>query len=1731
MTFSDPDGAGPLTAGQVVIPAGETAAQVRLGPAVADDPGTADVNEAQPASADFDVTDDTAAEGDETFFIKGAAEGFAVRSETVTIRDSEPAAILLTIGSTQFAQELELAEDIHASTTGTLTLKIKAAFPESVADGDLPGTATVITLGGADGKLRERNGAVSRPATAGDYAVQSAVLDTRNTPLTLTIPANTRSAEGTIRVGLTDDQIVEGMENLQIVGSASGQVVSPAVIHIADDDTVPPAFDLSVSPLFAAEGAAAPVPVTVTARARGAARLGLDTVIQLALSPTEVGGPDFQPVAANDLRLTVPANAASGSVTFNLTMVDDNVAEGVTAVLDAAQLSGSATSPFSGEELTVAAVGQQSRVVMLDNDVAPRSIALSIPTGGVREGSETNSATVRASFPDGSPVRPVDTKVLVRIGGAVNNADEEAGAGDYAAPSNLLVTIPAGQTSGQASFDIRLVDDRLSEEPENVTLTGRAIAPYHKPYPALPQTDFTVSHAVLTITDNDVPPSFVTLQVAPVPPAGAAGASGTAAARLFTGMVREGDEVTEYTVTASFGPGAARSKNTVLTLGLGGRAASTVGLTLPNGQPIIGPDGLPATITIPGDTAVKGADFQIVDEDGDPVTDDLTLTIPAGQTRGSASFRLKVVDDSVAGENPETLTVFSTAAPPANSNPRFAVMPATVTILDNDQVSEIVLTLLDSSDQPLESVNENAGRVTVKVKASYPGTAVLGANTALNVSVNDGSAEGKGVDYTPDPADTDVTIPAGDNSVTATFDIDINDDPLREADETIRFEATVTGLQTAEFTIRPVELTIVDTLPVTITADVDSIATGVQTAVGEDSGITDVAVAVSLEAGEVAPPGGLAFTLAWAETADSDKADLGTGTGDDFTLVDGSGDPLDDATATIPEGQSSVSLTMRLKVADDRNVEPNETLTITASLADLALELTPPTLTINDNDADLTVDKATVTEGEAETITVTASVGAPAPAGGRTVAVAVADSADDPAYTAASGDYTANPSSLNVTIPAGQTSAAASFDLTAFTENTRAEDHKTLAVTGSLTDFQVDAADLTLLDNDRGITVTITDSADQPLTLTENGTPVTAKVTVALNAASNALSGNVPVAVEVGATGPGTAGRGASATDFTAASNTLNIPIAAGSTSASATVDITVAADQIAEWDEPIWFAGAAAGFTFTDGHLRIEDDDSEIAVTLNKSSAREGAAGDVTQGGVSYVRFTATASYTGAASSEMGAVQIQLNPRGSGSKPADAADYAYPTPNSIQISAGSLQTASSQNLDLRIVDDARVDDGSGADNAETLEFYGTGSYTAHGISQTVTAKSGSVSILDNDHQITLALTESGSPYTGGTEGDDLGTVSAKASFRSGVTSDRTSPTVITLHIDDVNNAGDSSDDAITAEAGDVTDPAAPITITIPAAGTESNTTALTGFSFTDDSVAELRERVLAGGTADDSLPVSDVALDIVDDDSRITLDFGTTMAEESDANAGDAMVTAKFASTAQSVEFNAATTITLAFSTEGAANAEAADFTAPAAGSEITVTIPAGSTSSSAVALTSVVLDDDPRAEGNETIAVDGTAAVAGDSVGLPVDRSYLTILDDDLQLVITHGTFQNYEDSNDVVPVKVSFDSATTYSDLTEDFTVRVSTSESDPVSARGGGADFHNRSRTLTIPAGQLNSGSFKFLYGVVIVDDTIAEPQENFLLTGTTSLPSEWGVTVTPRHPLHQAKRYGYCLILR
>ncbi len=127
------------------------------------------------------------------------------------------------------------------------------------------------------------------------------------------------------------------------------------------------------------------------------------------------------------------------------------------------------------------------------------------------------------------------------------------------------------------------------------------------------------------------------------------------------------------------------------------------------------------------------------------------------------------------------------------------------------------------------------------------------------------------------------------------------------------------------------------------------------------------------------------------------------------------------------------------------------------------------TVTVSDNDAaptmiDLSVDDSAVDEGDgAQTITVTAMVQGSTRFGvAKTVAATVAGSGRSNVV-----DFTAAPSTFNITIPAGAQSAVWMFTLTP-TDDSVVENSEEITVSGVLSGVTVNSALITLTDDDSG---------------------------------------------------------------------------------------------------------------------------------------------------------------------------------------------------------------------------------------------------------------------------------------------------------------------------------------------------------------------------------------------------------------------------------------------------------------------------------------------------------------------------------------------------------------------------------------------------------------------------------------------------------------------------------------
>ena len=521
------------------------------------------------------VTDDNTVEGNETITLTGTtptAAITAVNSTNITIEDNDdsPTEITLT------ASPHTINEDDEPTET-----TVTAAFPQDSAVLTEDTTVTVSAAGAGD-----------NPASADDYTPIEA--------FDVTITAGETSGTATFTLTVTDDNTVEGNETITLTGTtatAAITAVNSTNITIDDDDD---RLVLTVSSNSAAEGGAA-TEITVTASfTEGTAALSEDAVVRVSAAggggnPASAG--DYTAVETFDL--TIPAGETSGQATFTLTVTEDNIAEGDETLV----VSGAAgTSGFNTVDGAV--------ITITDNDAAPAAITLTASPDTVNEGSEPTEVTVTAAFPEDSAVLPSDTVVTVSAAGG---GDNPASSGDYTAVEDFDLTIPAGETSGEATFTLTVADDLEAENPEELIVSGEA-------------EGFSVTGAAVTITDektvtDQAPPTSIDLSVSP-------------------SVVGESGAPVSITVTASF----------------------------PTGADALSSDAA-VTVSVAAGTA-EAADFTAVT--------DFTVTITSGQTSGSASFDLTVADDGV-DEDPDTLTVsgVTTAAGIAQVN------SATITITDS----------------------------------------------------------------------------------------------------------------------------------------------------------------------------------------------------------------------------------------------------------------------------------------------------------------------------------------------------------------------------------------------------------------------------------------------------------------------------------------------------------------------------------------------------------------------------------------------------------------------------------------------------------------------------------------------------------------------------------------------------------------------------------------------------------------------------------------------------------------------------------------------------------------------------------------------------------------------------------------------------------------------------------------------------------------------------------------
>ena len=375
----------------------------------------------------------------------------------------------------------------------------------------------------------------------------------------------------TFTVATTEDNLHEVNETFLVeLTEPVGATITDAEATgtITDDDAVPTALTLSVDAdtdtnnvqtSLAEDGGAKMV--RVTASLGGSSTFNVAKTVAVEVGADADGateGTDYTNVGTQNI--TINAGASSGYVEFTLTPTDDDIDE-----------------PDEGISIegTLASVTVTGTSLTITDDEATPTVTLVLTPATINESGETNASTVTAML-SGESSAPVTVTVSVPNDAPVTLS------------SNTILTIAAGAKVSTGTVTITAVDNNVDAPNETVTVSAAARGGV-----AIPVIE------TLTINDDDVAPTGITLSVSPA-------------------TIREKDGETEITVTATVN-GTTRYAD-----------AKTV------------------TVSVGDGTATSGMDYDAVSN--------FDIIIAAGDTSNTGTFDLTLINDAVQ-EKDETIEI------------------------------------------------------------------------------------------------------------------------------------------------------------------------------------------------------------------------------------------------------------------------------------------------------------------------------------------------------------------------------------------------------------------------------------------------------------------------------------------------------------------------------------------------------------------------------------------------------------------------------------------------------------------------------------------------------------------------------------------------------------------------------------------------------------------------------------------------------------------------------------------------------------------------------------------------------------------------------------------------------------------------------------------------------------------------------------------------------------------
>ena len=376
---------------------------------------------AGPQTFAVQTTDDNIDEGTgETFTASisspqgggGPAPRLGTDSVTTTITDDDTVS-----GDISLAVSPRSISEYATTTSFTATATIDGGIALA--------TDTVVTL------------SLGGTATSSDYKVASKLSS-------ITIPANSQSATGTLAITPVHDEIVEGDETIDVSGTATGFSVNPATITLIDHNRsrsiVTGRVSITGPSGPVAEGADAAFIVTLSKA------VAADVTVAWSATSTDAATSDYGPASGS---VTFPANSAAGATTtITVAVAEDDLSEGAevfTASLD------SITSTLSSQVFVDSDAGSAQATIAASD---PITVFISDAPSEVDEG---DVATYTVSISGGVPTADLTVAYATSDGSADSSTD-------YTAASSTLTF--TGADTGDKTVEVQTTPDIISERGE-----------------------------------------------------------------------------------------------------------------------------------------------------------------------------------------------------------------------------------------------------------------------------------------------------------------------------------------------------------------------------------------------------------------------------------------------------------------------------------------------------------------------------------------------------------------------------------------------------------------------------------------------------------------------------------------------------------------------------------------------------------------------------------------------------------------------------------------------------------------------------------------------------------------------------------------------------------------------------------------------------------------------------------------------------------------------------------------------------------------------------------------------------------------------------------------------------------------------------------------------------------------------------------------------------------------